>query len=82
MANYTRSQKTRRKQKQSIAVWARVPVKQVEQIERALPPYGWRSRLVRTVVQRVSERLAPGEAPSMERLMTLVEDAVDELFVP
>ncbi len=82
MVNYSASRRRKKKGDDDVPVWARVPYRDIERIERALPPYGWRSRLVRTVVQRVSEHLSPGEKPSMERLMHLVEGAVDELFTP
>lgn len=82
MVNYKKPVKPKKKPNDSIPLWARVPYREIEVIERALPPYGWRSRLVRTVVRRVGAHLAPGERPSMEKMMTLANQAVDELFLP
>lgn len=82
MANKIKKLRKKKKPQDSIPIWARVPYAEIERIERALPPYGWRSRLVREVISRVSEHLVPGESPSMQRITTLVHGAVDELFEP
>lgn len=61
-----------------IPVWGRVPYKHIEKVERALPQYGWRSRLIVHVFAHLAARVSAGSQPSMHTLEQIATLGADE----
>lgn len=68
----------KKKPDDNVALWARVPAKHIERIERALPKYGWRVAVMRDVVEHLASTLKPGSTPSMHTMKHLAREAADQ----
>jgi hypothetical protein len=66
--------------KNTVRLWARVDPKDVRDIQRAQPKWGWRTALISFVFSYLAERLRAGERPSMETMRQYGKEAVD-IFV-
>lgn len=63
-----------------VTVCTRIDGAVINRIERARPPYGWRSELMRHVFAYVAEQVDPGSEPSMHTILEHAEVAADQLF--
>lgn len=72
--------KRRKRATDLIPVWGRVPRKHVDAVERALPKYGWRSRLIVHVFEHLASRVQPGTQPSMHTVEHIGAEAADQWF--
>lgn len=66
---------TKKKSNDMIPVWGRVPYKHIEKIEKALPRYGWRARLIAHVMETLANELPAGSSPSMHTMESIADGA-------
>ena len=63
--------------KDRTVVWARVPRADMDDIERALPRWGWRTAFMSFCISYLAQRVRVAERPSMETLAQYGKEAVD-----